>query len=127
MKNEITLINEIKELELKLLNPAVRKSASILSNILSDDFIEFGSSGKTYNKQQTIDALQNEKTVTINISDFKIRSISPDVLLALYTAEKIVSTNYSKNSLRSSLWIKQNDNWQIMFHQGTNINQVDNS
>jgi hypothetical protein len=127
MNNEIALFNEIKELEYTLLNPAARKSAAILTDILSDDFIEFGSSGKTYNKQQSIDALQNEAAEAIDITNFQIRCVAPTTILATYIAVKGNKTDYPQSSLRSSLWVSKNGKRQIIFHQGTNINRADNS
>ena len=41
----------IQQLELSLLDPSSRKSVNILDCLIDDDFIEFGSSGNIYHKQ----------------------------------------------------------------------------
>ncbi|WP_375472314.1 DUF4440 domain-containing protein [uncultured Nostoc sp.] len=50
----------LRELEERLLQPDVRKSAKDIMDLLADEFIEFGSSGRVFNKQQIIESLQNE-------------------------------------------------------------------
>ncbi|MDA0782458.1 MAG: nuclear transport factor 2 family protein [Proteobacteria bacterium] len=51
----MTLTNRIYELELSLLTYETRQSVNALDGLLHDDFIEFGASGKTYNKSMVIE------------------------------------------------------------------------
>jgi hypothetical protein len=52
----------IHQLEQSLLEPSVRQSVTLLNQLIADDFIEFGSSGKIYNKKDIIDSLPSEST-----------------------------------------------------------------
>ena len=119
----MTTDQQIKEhlisLEEKLLNPAIRKSVEEVSQLLADDYMEFGGSGKVYNKKDTIEALQKEPAGQISAHDFKINLLTPEVALLTYTAIKRDSANNETTSLRSSLWKKTGENWQIVFHQGS--------
>ena len=54
---EATLLRRLEE---ELLNPEVRRSPDQVGDLLSDDFVEFGSSGGVFNKQQVIEALEQE-------------------------------------------------------------------
>lgn len=117
---------QVKELllnfEEKLLNPEIRKSGDELANLLSDSFIEFGSSGKIYNKEAVIKALQNESPIQVSIIDFNISFISDIVVLATYRAEKMNDNLLpATQSLRSSIWKNIEGVWQLYFHQGTVI------
>ena len=115
----------IKSLEEKLLNPSVRKSFQELNELLADDFIEHGSSGKVYSKHQVIEALQKEFPFEGSISEFNTVNLTDEIVLATYTAEQTNKTdNIVKCSLRSSIWRKNNKKWQIVFHQGTPLNKV---
>ena len=58
------------ELEKKLLYPTVRKSVEEVSQLLVEDYTEFGSSGKVYNKKDTIEALRKVPTGQISVHDF---------------------------------------------------------
>jgi hypothetical protein len=114
--------NSFRELEEKLLNPDVRKSSLELQGLLSDDFIEYGSSGKTYNKQQVIESLQHESTDLFSILEFNVRELGQGIVLATYRVQKTSRNSGNKTiSLRSSIWKLQDGNWKIVFHQGTNI------
>jgi hypothetical protein len=103
-------------LEERLLHPGVRKSVKELDILLADDFIEFGSSGRTYNKQQVMDGLANESIVQLTLMDFKANLLAPDVALTTY---RVVEHKYMKYSLHSSIWKLKEDKWQMVFHQGT--------
>lgn len=111
-------IKLIQSLEEMLINSEIRKSEEKLNELLADDFMEFSSTGKIYSKIEIIQALINENEIQYIIHDFKINSISEKNILATYIAIK----NEKIKSLRSSIWQLQNNNqWQMLFHQGTII------
>jgi hypothetical protein len=114
----------IKALELELLQPEVRKSKERLNELIADNFLEIGSSGKSYNKQDIINELPEEEETKFTVKDFNTIEISPDTILATYQAEKEVSDiNGNILSSRSSIWQNKNGDWQMIFHQGTNLNE----
>ncbi|OYE03731.1 nuclear transport factor 2 family protein [Nostoc sp. 'Peltigera membranacea cyanobiont' 232] len=79
----------LRELEERLLQADVRKSAKDVMDLLADEFIEFGSSGRVFNKQQIIDSLQNEPIEPVtqrSITEFKTLVLATRVILA-QTAE----------------------------------------
>lgn len=55
MKNETE--NQVKELELELLSPEVRKSPERLGDLLAEDFFEYNQSGGLSTKQSIIEGL----------------------------------------------------------------------
>ncbi|MBA2652256.1 MAG: DUF4440 domain-containing protein [Tatlockia sp.] len=117
MRQSEELLKLIQHLELSLLDPPIRQSKNALNKLIADDFVEFGKSGKIYNKQNILDALPTEKPKIFNMIDFEIRELSQDIVLARYkTIENGVV------SLRSSIWQKVGDpSWQLLFHQGTKV------
>ncbi len=119
MANKEALIAEtILMLEKKIVDPEVCKSPSVLDGIISDEFIEFGSSGRVFDKQGVIKALAGQAPVKIQITNFRIKFLAPGVVHATYIASKETNGLLS-NSLRSSVWTQKDNCWQILFHQGT--------
>lgn len=122
MKIDQTLEEQIRFLEEYLLKPEVRTSPLELGNILADDFIEYGSSGRVYDKQQVIKALQVETGVNISLMEFKLILLCHGVVLATYRtihySEAEVGLRYA---LRSSIWKHDEGCWKMVFHQGTPI------
>jgi hypothetical protein len=114
MEIEVSEARLLRELEERLLQPSVRASADQVAALLADEFIEFGSSGRVYHKQQIIELLQQEQghgrqpTVT----DFSARRLAADVILLTY---RIVEPR----TIRSSIWKLINGQWRMVFHQGT--------
>jgi hypothetical protein len=120
MKTQDSLELQIRELEERLLDPRVRKEVKEVAALLADDFVEFGGSGKVYDKDKTLHALATETGASHEIQDFRITILGADVVLATYRA--VLFDPYDGrdvHSLRSSIWKRVNDRWQIVFHQGT--------
>lgn len=110
----------LRRLEERLLQPEVRQSAEAVADLLADDFIEFGSSGQVFNKQQVIEGLQHESPARRALIQFNTTVLAPGVVLATYRAVQYRSPGEPPiYSLRSSLWKLTDDRWQMVFHQGT--------
>jgi hypothetical protein len=52
----------LEDLERELLQSSTRKNAARVADLLADNFREFGTSGKAYNKSEIIAHLQSEQT-----------------------------------------------------------------
>ncbi|WP_428865173.1 DUF4440 domain-containing protein [Clostridium sediminicola] len=117
------LQNHILELENELLKPETRQSAKKISELLSEDFIEFCSSGKIYHYSNG-DIWDNESKsseLKWQIIAFEIKQLSSDCVLTTYKLIKHSELDETKKySLRSSIWKLSNDTWKMVFHQGTN-------
>lgn len=116
----------LRALEERLLRADVRQSLAELDALLADDFLEFGSSGRIYNKRQVLGALQHEAPATNSITAFRAKVLAPNVVLVTYQARRSGTTETATaHSLRSSLWQFLDGRWQIIFHQGTTSNAGD--
>jgi len=120
MKN---LENEIKALEEKLLHSDIRKNPEILNQLLAKEFEEVGSIGKISNRDAVVNWLVNkESNARWMLSEFRVKPLSPDIVIAIYHVKQIKSLEgSSKGSMRSSIWKRNNNQWQMVFHQGTKI------
>jgi len=115
----MTTLTLIQQLEQSLLDHSVRQSPEQVNKLIADDFVEFGSSGQVYHKQNCIKPDENPRKFVV--SDFKVKELSKDVMLATYK-----TTEDGAAALRSSVWRRHDDAWQMIFHQGTKC-EVDES
>jgi hypothetical protein len=106
------LHNDILALEQRLLTPEAKASAAILDDLISEEFREFGASGRVYDKARIVALLVADPTLSTgpSIVDFRIAELAPDVVLATYRLGK---------ALRSSVWRRERGTWRIFFHQAT--------
>jgi hypothetical protein len=116
-------IDLFKDLETRLHKKEVRNSREQVGTLLADDFMEFGKSGRVYHKQDTLDGLEREQIdLEIEVADFNTKELATEVVLVTYTAQMLDTDNMTKVSTnRSSIWIRRDDRWQMVFHQGTKI------
>jgi hypothetical protein len=118
------LLTEIRRLEELLLRPEVRRSRSALRELIADDFVEIGSSGRPSTKGEIIVSLRGEKPVRHTLADFRGVMLSPGTALVNYrTFSERKAPGQPKEELRSSIWVQRGSRWQIVFHEGTPIDR----
>lgn len=115
MGAEIEVFKEIESLELELVDPQARIDPGRIGELLSDDFQEFGSSGKIILKRDVLDATKEAGAVTYQLYDFKFRMLRETCVLVTYRSV----TSSHVVALRSSIWVKGTERWQMLHHQST--------
>jgi hypothetical protein len=114
-----TVDGQLRHLEELLLQPDVRASAERLSALLADEFVEFGSSGRAFNKKQIIQALRSETPSKRSLSRFASTMLSENIALVTYRVTRGSRAGKPVRTLRSSIWRRSHGRWQMIFHQGT--------
>lgn len=120
MENDLQKI--IYDLETMLLKPEIRSSAKDLDLLLADDFMEFGSSGEIYDKKMILERLPKDTEISpvqFEVSNFQVKELGENVILATFKTDKTLSDKSHVVALRTSVWRKNNNSWQMIFHQGT--------
>jgi len=112
------LTTHLKSLEEQLLDPLTRKDSHALANYLTDDFQEFGSSGRIFSKASVISELAIESPRQLSLDNFQIYPLSSEIVLVTYISTRIAAGETSR-FLRSSIWVNLGGTWKIRFHQGT--------
>jgi hypothetical protein len=114
-------VSQLRRLEHSLLDSAVRRDGERLQQLLADDFMEFGSSGKIWTRKTIIDLLATEMNFfPPAIEEFECTFLSDKVALVTYrTVRTDARTGERLSSLRSSVWTRQDGEWRMRFHQGT--------
>lgn len=122
MEIELTLSEQLFRLEDRLLQPEVRQSKDEIAKLLADDFIEFGSSGRIFDKTQVLEGLPQSPIIPMTIEKFQIKCLSENVALVTYRVVKTEEPcEEMRYSLRSSIWKLMDGRWQMIFHQGTRM------
>ncbi|WP_195914015.1 GNAT family N-acetyltransferase [Planomicrobium sp. YIM 101495] len=113
-EREAVLKKEVLELEQRLMH--YRKAD--FEALLSETFVEFGSSGAVYDKEMAIELLgmQALEEIPFILADFELVELAPGLVQARYRTTHNVT---GSQSLRSSLWKMEDSVWRMAFHQGT--------
>ena len=72
-----SLAEQLLECEKKLLDPSLRRNPEKLASRLDDDFVEFGSSGRTYDKKQVLHQLSRQVPAQVTIEEFRVVELTP--------------------------------------------------
>ena len=112
----LELAETLRSLEERLLSPEVRGVPARVAELLDEGFVEFGRSGRIYDKPGTLAALAAEAPgPSTTVADFVARLLAPGVVLVTYRASHAVDDE----SLRSSVRVLRGNAWRLVFHQGT--------
>ena len=86
--------------------------------MLHDNFIEYGRSGTVWKKEDYLSDSQGIGDIDIQSSDFVLQKIGQySCLLRYLTIDKTATTK----TRRTSLWIRENGRWQLLFHEGHDL------
>lgn len=116
-----TLLNQLQGLESELHHPGVHCSRERLEQLLHPDFHEVGRSGNRYDRATVIEYLANQgPQSTTESNEYAAHRLSPDCALLTYrSAQRVPGGLMSHEALRSSVWIRTANRWQLFYHQGT--------
>ena len=121
LKMATDLLSHLRELEVALHQPKVRRDPTRLNQLLHNSFSEFGRSGRSYSRDEILELLSHEvPSRTIWSQDFTVAEIAEDVALLTYKSAYIdANGELGRHTLRSSLWQRTALGWRMRFHQGT--------
>lgn len=117
------LCEHLKRLETSLHTVAVRSDQARLGDLLHDEFVEFGRSGKVYSKRDVLQEFQDySQPFDIVSRDFQFAQLGENAVLVTYRSAHLDSNRKEhRQSLRSSIWQKADRGWVMRFHQGTAV------
>ena len=98
------------------LDPGVRISPKRLRELLHPSFTEFGASGTVCTLESVLSTLPGDPEVNEEAVDFTAVSLGEDAVLLTYRMTG------SRPTLRSSVWLRTPEGWQMRFNQGTLLN-----
>lgn len=111
--------HKLYELEESLWRPETRFDDDYMDNLLTEDFFEFGRSGRTYRRDEILSVPMQEIDVDLPLKEFQTHKVAPDVVLVTYVS--MVQYEELEIGNRSSLWVRKDDGWKLQFHQGTAV------
>ncbi|WP_420194077.1 MULTISPECIES: DUF4440 domain-containing protein [Marinobacter] len=118
-------MDELEQLERELHSAGTRQSAARLRELLRSDFREIGRSGREYSRHTILERLVDAEPPKVHAENFQRMDLDPGVALVTYRSAHIDSEGrLHRDSLRSSIWIRGEEGWQMVFHQGTPIERA---
>ncbi|SFT89052.1 hypothetical protein SAMN04487904_11255 [Actinopolyspora lacussalsi subsp. righensis] len=114
MANPGTDFDRVVAHELELLDPRVRDDPEAVRRLLCADFTEFGSSGAVWDRETITTATVSDASERITATELRPARIDSDTILLTYTAHR-----GGLKTLRSSVWVRQGEEWRLRHHQGT--------
>jgi len=116
-----SLLEELQRLEAELHHPGVPCTRERLEQLLHPDFHEVGRSGRPYDRQTVIDHLHAQtEPPPVDAQGYAVYPLAEDCALLTYrSANRCPDGSLVNPALRSSVWRRSAQGWQLFYHQGT--------
>ena len=109
------VVAALRALEERLPYPLVRAVPEQVRALLAPEFVEFGASGRVFDRGVILAMLAAEPPRRARqMRGFKVRLLVPDAALTSWR----VRCDDGIETLRSSVWQSRDSRWQMVFHQG---------
>ena len=105
-------LGTVIELEERL----ARRRGAGLEKLIAAEFLEFGRSGKVWCRDDIVGALDAPAPAALELAGVEARFVGDEIVHCTYQ-----SIGPRGRTLRSSLWVKRQGEWRIVFHQGTPV------
>ncbi|MFC9620869.1 DUF4440 domain-containing protein [Streptomyces sp. NPDC056930] len=105
------------EAEMRLLDPEVRASRALVSELLDPEFLEFGASGRRWDATSVLTVTSDGSVAPeapVEVSDMSGVVLAPGIVHLTYFAD-----HSGRRAWRSSVWRLTEVGWRMYFHQGT--------
>ena len=117
------VLEELRRREPVFHRPEFSGSQAALEAQMAADFWEIGASGRRYSRAYVLQTLAARGAEAVDdrwrSSDFHCRALAPDLYLLTYTL-----LQGERRTRRASIWRRGGSGgWQIVFHQGTVVQE----
>jgi len=85
-----------------------------LASLLDDPFLEYGASGRRWDRESTVAAFATAGHRHVSIAGFDVQPVSPDRVIATYEA-----VTGGVRTRRTSVWDRRAGDWRVRLHVGT--------
>ena len=108
----------LTRLEEAMWREATRFDKAFMSATLAPDFFEFGRSGRTYTREQSLAVPRQPTDAMLPLPDLTIRLLDENTAQVTYNSA-VTYDGITEYGRRSSLWSRTSGGWILRFHQGT--------
>ena len=108
----------LERLEEDLWQAETRFDLSLMEKIFAPDFVEFGRSGRVYDRQTILAVPRGPLVARLPLQNFRVRLLAPDVAQVTYDSA-VTYDGAVLHGRRSSIWTRNAGGWVLRFHQGT--------
>lgn len=116
------ILSVLKTLEPLIYAANAGKNRAYFEALLAKYFWEVGASGLRYSREYVLDELekrqQNPREEAWHTSDDHLQQLSENDFLLTYTLHQP-----TRVSRRASIWRREGERWQLVYHQGTVVQQ----
>ncbi|WP_028999733.1 nuclear transport factor 2 family protein [Azohydromonas australica] len=116
-----SLLDELRQLEAEFHHHGHLPSLIRLEQLLHADFHEIGRSGRRYDRETVVNFLRSNPALPpVNSVGHAVQWLAEGCALLTYRSEQRSADGAGVDATwRSSVWLRTERGWQVVFHQGT--------
>src|SRR5262245_13154120 len=110
-----------KENEERIIAAERTADLKVFEELLAEQAITVGPDGRRHNKSEMLDILRSIPPQNVTASDFVIVGAGRDATIVNYVVKTTLRDGSDREHTSTSVWVRQNSSWRMVFHQGTQI------
>jgi hypothetical protein len=111
-------LETLQQLEEELWREETRFDMQRMQELIADDFLEFGRSGRVYRRQDTLKIESQPIDAVLPLLEFHARLLDENTAQVTYNSA-VTDDGAIEYARRSSIWSRTRSGWVLRFHQGT--------
>ena len=108
----------LTQLEENMWREETRFDMKFMRKALASDFFEYGRSGRTYTRAQSLAVPRQPIDAVLPLPNLAIRLLDDNTAQVTYDSA-VTYDGVVEHGRRSSIWSRTRDGWVMRFHQGT--------
>lgn len=108
----------LERLEEELWREETRFDAQRMNELIAHDFLEFGRSGRVYQRQDTLAVARQTIDAVFPLPEFRVRLLNENIAQVMYNSA-VTYDGVVEYARRNSIWSRTTSGWVLRFHQGT--------
>ena len=117
------VLEELRQREPIFHRPELGTSRADFESMMAPDFWDIGASGQRYERAYVLEILEERYARPHDdvweTSEFECRKLSDDVYLLTY----LLIQDEERRTRRATIWQRTESGWQILYHQGTTVQE----
>jgi hypothetical protein len=94
---------------------------AVFQKLLADDSITIGPDGRRRTKVETIAIIHSIPAQNVTASDFVVLPAGRDASIVNYTVDAVLPSGVKRRHTATSIWVRRQNAWRMLFHQGTEV------
>ena len=111
--------NEPLDNEKRMIQAERNGDLKVFEDLMAAEAVTVGPDGERRNKTELIAIMRTLPPQNVTASEFVVMNAGANVEIVSYMVDSLLPDGGRRRHTASSVWVRRDGNWKMLFHQGT--------